>query len=162
MANKNLIRRDDSREMAPRGSRFLPWSMDRLFDRLLNDFSLMPWNDVGRQSDFAVPSVDVCEDAKQVVVCAELPGMDEKDVEVSLSKDRLILQGEKKDEREEKGEDFLRHERAFGSIYREIELPTEVDVDHAKAEFKKGILTLTLPKSEEAQRSMKKIPIKAA
>lgn len=161
MISKNIIRRQEPRETSLRGSGFMPLPFDRLFDRWFNDFSLAPWGSSGRYGDFATPCVDVCEDEKEILVSAELPGIDEKDIQVSLSKDRLVLQGQKKEDAEEEGKDFYRHERSFGSVYREIDLPTEVDVDHAKAEFKKGILTLTLPKTGD-HRGMRKIPVKAA
>jgi len=104
------------------------------------------------------PVVDVVENADSVTVKAELPGIDPKDVDISVSGDTLTIKGEKKEEKEEKGKSFYRVERTYGSFCRSISLPTGVEADKAKADYKDGVLSVTLPKSEKVKA--KKIPIK--
>jgi HSP20 family protein len=103
--------------------------------------------------------VDVTETDKEVKVCAEIPGVDAKDIDVSVEDGTLTIKGEKKYEQEEKGKGQYRMERSYGSFERAIPLPTEVDESKAKAEFKKGVLRLTLPKRRGAQPRRKKIPV---
>ena len=93
---------------------------------------------------------------------AELPGMDEKNLEVKVADGNLIIKGEKQEEKEEKKKDYYMRERSFGSFERRFELPEGVDADKIEASFKKGVLTLTLPKKPEAQKPAKKIEVKAA
>ena len=105
-----------------------------------------------------VPRLDVSETEREVKVTAELPGMDEKDVTVTLEGDVLTLRGEKKADAEEKGKNFHRVERTYGSFQRVVTLPVEVDATKVAAGFKKGVLTVTLAKSPAAQT--RKIEIK--
>ncbi len=132
--------------------------MNRLIDHFFTDpFDLAPLAD--RLPDFS-PRVDVSETDKEIKVVAELPGMDENDIQVSLENDALILSGEKKNEVEEKGKNFHRIERSFGSFQRVIPLDSEVEGEKVEAEFKKGVLTVTLPKPASALKAAKKINIK--
>lgn len=108
------------------------------------------------------PKVDVTEGEKEITVSAELPGMDEKDIELSLTKDSLTIRGEKKQEKEEKTTDYYRTERSYGSFVRAIPLPVEIDEEKVEASFKKGLLTVTLPKTEKAVKETKKIPISSS
>ncbi len=108
-----------------------------------------------------MPSVDVAETDKEVKVTAELPGLDEKDVNVEISEDVLTLSGEKKSEKEDRGKNYHRSERSYGSFYRAVSLPAEVDRDRAEAVFKKGVLTVTLPKTAAAQSKARKISVKS-
>ena len=107
-----------------------------------------------------MPSVDVSETGKEIRVKAELPGMDAKDIEVSLNDGHLTIRGERKQENEEKDENVHRVERRYGSFSRSFRLPVEVDVEKVKADYKDGVLSIHLPKSEE--NSERKIEIKAA
>jgi HSP20 family protein len=132
--------------------------LDFFDDFFRGGFGLEP---VERRLGAFTPSVDVSEDDKQVKVTAELPGMDEKDIDVSLSKDSLTIKGEKKEEKEEKKKDYYRMERSYGSFSRTIALPVEVDTDKVRAEFRKGILTVTMPKTSKAIEETKKISVKA-
>jgi len=100
------------------------------------------------------------ESDKQISITAELPGMDDKDIDISLTKDSLSIKGQKKEEKEDKGKDYYRMERSYGSFSRTIALPSEIDIDKVKAEFKKGLLTVTLPKTAKAIKETKKIPVK--
>ena len=110
----------------------------------------------------ATPAVDVSEDDKAFRISAELPGLEEKDIEVSVIGDTLVLKGEKAQEKEEKGKNWLVSERSFGTFMRRFQLPDDVDRDNIGAGFAKGVLTLTLPKTTEAQKKQKKIAIKTS
>lgn len=132
-------------------------AIDHIFDDFFRGYELEP---LKFGNGLNVPSMDVAETDKEITVSAELPGMDEKDIEVSLSKDRLVIKGEKKEEKEEQKKDYYRKERRFGSVYRELALPCDVVTEKATAEFKKGVLNIMLPKSTEALKETRKIPIK--
>ena len=95
-------------------------------------------------------------------ISAELPGLDEKDVEVKLANGLLTIRGEKKEEREEKEKDYYLSERRYGAFTRSFQVPEGVDADKVEARFAKGVLTVTLPKTAEAQKQEKKIEVKAA
>jgi len=130
--------------------------MDALFDGFVSDFS-----EHTRALEAFNPDVDLTENDKEVRITAELPGVEEKDVEISVSGDALTIKGEKREEKEEKGEERYRFERSYGAFRRSFSLPCEVDSDKATASFKKGVLTVTLPKTAQAAKS-KKIAVKAA
>ena len=105
-----------------------------------------------------IPAVDVAETKDEIVVKVEAPGMDEKDISVTLSGDNLMIKGEKKSEKEEKDKHFHRIERCCGSFQRVIGLPVSVDQEKIKANYTKGVLEICLPKKAEAKP--KEIPIK--
>ena len=128
--------------------------MDSLFDGFISDLG----EPARALKDFD-PRVDIKETDKEIHITAELPGVDEKDVDVSVSGDAVTIKGEKHEEKEEKGEDRHRIERSYGAFRRSFSLPCEVDADKASASFKKGVLTVMLPKSSVAAKS-KKIAIK--
>ena len=107
-----------------------------------------------------VPSLDVSETKDKVVVKAEAPGIDPKEIDISLSNGILTLKGEKKKEREEKDESYHLIERSYGSFSRSVRLPAEVQEDQVKASYKDGILTITLPKTERAKERSIKIEVK--
>jgi HSP20 family protein len=143
--------------------------VDRLFDDFTGGFWGLPF---GRSMPelargmFAggevTPQIDVKETADSFQVTAELPGLAEKDVAVTIADNVLTLKGEKKAEREEKGENYHLSERSFGSFTRSVQLPTTVDQDKITAQFDKGVLTIALPKVEAAKTREKKIEIKPA
>ena len=108
------------------------------------------------------PSVDVSEKDNSVEVAVELPGMAEGDIDVSLSGDAMTIRGEKKAEHEENRKGVYMSERSYGAFYRTIPLPPGVDTDKAEAHFRHGVLTVTLPKTDEAQSKIKRIPVKSA
>jgi HSP20 family protein len=108
------------------------------------------------------PAVDITESDKAYEVTAELPGMDEKNVEVKVAGGNLIIMGEKQEGKEEKKKDYYLSERHFGSFERRFRLPKGVDVEKIEASFKKGVLTVNLPKKPEAQKPEKKIAVKAS
>jgi HSP20 family protein len=147
-----IVRRGDSDLMRFRNE------FDRLFDDFFRDpFGLMPFRHV--EVEF-LPRVDVVETDKEVKVTAEIPGMEEKDVEVSLDKDILTISGEKTSERNEKDGQYHRMERTYGSFRREIQLPSEVDAEKVDAVFSKGVLIVSLPKPAESVSRVKKISVK--
>jgi HSP20 family protein len=115
---------------------------------------------ISSENGLWTPSVDVSETPKEVIVKAELPGMDPKDIDVSVRGDILTLSGERKQETEEKGENFHRVERSYGSFSRSVKLPAEVDSGKVDATYKDGVLRITMPKTKEA--ATKKIQVKAA
>lgn len=110
----------------------------------------------------AAPAVDITESDRGYEIAAELPGMDEKDIEVKVANGGLTIRGEKQEEKEEKKKDYYLQERRFGSFERTFRLPDGVDTDKIEAAFKKGVLTVTLPKTPEAQKAEKKIAVKAS
>src|SRR5262245_28041839 len=103
------------------------------------------------------PRIDIEEKDGELQVTAELPGLEQKDFDVDLAGDMLILRGEKREEREDKAAGW--HERSYGRFERAIPLPVEVDTEHASAEFKNGVLRVHLPKSPEAREQTKRIPV---
>ncbi len=142
--------------------------MDRLFDRFSGNFgfpSLRRMFDMeppfGQGSfSFAAPAIDMSEDEQSYKISAELPGLDVKDVDISVSGDMLVLKGEKRQESEKKDKNYHFSERAYGSFQRAFELPASVDRDRISADFSRGVLTISLPKTAEAQRQPKKIAVK--
>ena len=108
-----------------------------------------------------MPRLDYVENEKEFLVTAELPGVDQKNVDVTLVGDLLTLKGEKKAENEEKGRNWIRSERIWGSFQRVLELPCEVDHKSIKAVFQNGLLKVTLPKALAAQRPVSKIEVKS-
>jgi HSP20 family protein len=97
------------------------------------------------------PSVDVFEDKDSLLVKAELPGLKKEDIEISLQEGFLILSGERKQEEKQEGADVYRAERWVGRFHRSISLPCRVEADKIKATYNEGVLTVTLPKAEEAK-----------
>ena len=108
------------------------------------------------------PRSDVVETADGVEVTVELPGMEQNDVEVSLTGDTLTIKGEKKVERQDEKKGYYVSERAYGSVYRTIPLPSGVDTEKADASFKNGVLTVKIPHSPEARAKVKRIDVQAA
>ena len=108
------------------------------------------------------PAVDIVEKDKSFEITAELPGLDEKNIEVTLRNGNIVIKGEKQEEKEEKSRDYYLHERQFGSFERAFTLPDGVELDKIEASFNKGVLTVALPKTAAAQKPEKKITVKAA
>jgi len=118
------------------------------FDRLF-DFS-WPSRDTGLLGGWS-PALDVYDDKDNLVVTLEVPGMKKEDIEISLQDGMLTVSGERKDEREQTEGQAFRSERYFGKFQRSLSLPTAVDANKVKASYKDGILTIRLPKAEEAK-----------
>ena len=145
--------------------------IDRLFEDFDGGFLSSPFGrsmfDVEpffrREADWAsAPAVDVTENDKAYEITAELPGMAEKDIDVSLANGTLVIKGEKQEEKEEKKKDYYLSERRYGSFERRFGIPDGVDTSKIEASFQKGVLKVTLPKTVEAQQPEKKIAVKAA
>ncbi len=132
--------------------------MNRVFDDYWRRFDGMPMPEFG----WTGPRADVRETEGAVEVSVELPGMDEKDVELTVANDVLTIKGEKKAETEQRDKNWYVSERSYGSFLRSIPLPAGVEGDKAEAVFKKGVLTVTVPKSPEAQARVKRIEVKAS
>jgi HSP20 family protein len=109
-----------------------------------------------------MPAVDIAEKEKSFELTAELPGMDEKNIEIKLSNGNLLIRGEKKEEVEEKKHHYYLSERRYGSFQRIFNLPKGVDSEHIEARFSKGVLSIALPKKPEPIKPEKTIQIKAS
>jgi HSP20 family protein len=147
--------------------RSLRGEMDRLFDRfgfpsLRRMLDMEPGFRPASSFSFSAPAIDMSEDDKAYKISAELPGLDAKDVDLSISGGTLILKGEKRQEKEEKEKNYYFSERAYGSFQRAFELPSSVDREKIAADFSKGVLTITLPKTPDAQKQQKKIDVKSS
>ena len=166
---------DTETRLAPRPGELHPWhglrqEIDRLFDSFGLGWSRLPDFDPFRlpatppaAAGFELsPQVDVSETDTAYEITAELPGLDKTDVSLTLSGDVITLKGEKKTEREEKKKGYHLSERRYGSFRRAFNLPDDVEVDRIKAEFTKGVMTVTLPKSASAKVKASEIPVKAA
>ena len=135
--------------------------MDRMFERF--ELGLPRWSTpflpAAAAAGTMLPELDVRENANAITIEAELPGVDEKDVSVTMANGVLTIKGEKKQEKEEKDERYHRVERTYGAFTRSVRLPVAVDASRVTAGFKNGLLTVTLPKTPAAKGTM--IPIKA-
>jgi HSP20 family protein len=142
------------------------------FDRLFDRFTAAPWSfpmlrrhpaaAVSNWFNAPMPVVDVAEDDNKYLITAELPGLTEKDVDVSIDGANLVIRGEKHDETKTGGKNYHLVERAYGAFERSFFLPDNVDRTQIKAEVAKGVLTVTLPKTAAAQETAKKIEVKSA
>jgi HSP20 family protein len=142
--------------------RSLRTEMDRLFDNFTGRFGMTPFLPSRFETSFSVPSpaVDITEKEGEFLVTAEVPGMAEKEIQVSVAGDTLTIKGEKRQEREEKGENRYLSERSYGQFQRAFTLPDNVDREKIAASFANGVLTVTLPKSAKA--APKTIEVKTA
>jgi HSP20 family protein len=134
--------------------------MNQMFDDFFRGLELSPFAG-GRNGGTFSPSIDVREGEKEVTVKAELPGMEEKDIEVNLTDDALTITGEKRDEKEEKGKGYWQREASYGSFRRVVPLPDGLDREKVDARFKNGVLTITLARLEDAKAKSKRIAVKA-
>lgn len=133
--------------------------IDRLFEDFTSGFPTMPSFASGNGSSL-MPSTDVTETDKEIEITAELPGLEEKDVQVNFADGVLTIRGEKKAEKEEKDKNYRLVERSYGSFERQVALPEGVKAEDVKASIAKGVLTVTVPKPAPAQA--KKIEVKSA
>jgi HSP20 family protein len=143
-----LMARSPFRELAR-----LEREMEDMFGRL----PAWPW---GERERGWTPAVDMVDRKDEIVLRADLPGLDEKDIEVTVQDGMLTIRGERKEETEEKKEDYYYSERTYGLFARTLPLPAGVEADKVKAIFKKGVLEVHLPKAKESKG--KKIEVKAA
>jgi len=173
---ENVTKLPISREMVPEPA-LQAWqpleSFRREIDRLFDDFGRSFWQPsrwpllateslLGREMTWSkAPVVDVIESEKAYEITAEMPGMDQKNIEVNVTNGNLTIKGEKLEEKEEK-KDYYLQERKFGSFERSFRVPEGVDMDKIEAAFKNGVLNVTLPKKLEAQKPTKNIEVKTA
>lgn len=145
-------------------------NLHRDVERLFDDFGSASWRfPAGRLFDSGsfwqrgamMPLVDIAEREKDYQITAELPGMEEKDVELKVANDLMTIKGEKREEKQEKKQNYFATERRYGAFERGFSLPRGIDSDKIEASFKKGVLTITLPKKPEAIKSERKIAVKA-
>lgn len=168
-----------SEKNAPAPARSDNWmgpfeSLRREIDRLFDDFHPFDFRLPSTRSLFGrdlpavnsawsvAPAMDLVEKANAYEITAELPGIDEKNIEIKLANNVLTIKGEKNEEKEEKEKDYYLSERRYGSFQRSFQLPEGVDADKIDASFAKGVLTVKLPKTAEARKAEKKITVKAA
>ena len=133
--------------------------MKRLFDDVFDGFGLpSAFGPVLRQMP-AAPKIDVSETDNEIQITAEMPGIDQNDVEVLLEDDRLIIRGEKKEEREDKDRNYHVRERVQGAFSRTLPLPFAPDPNQVKAEFRNGVMTITIPKPQEVKQKQHRIEV---
>jgi HSP20 family protein len=144
------LRKQAELEVSRRPWQDLRTQMDRLFEKVFWD----PWGaddySLGSRGGTWVPSIDVSDHENEILIRAEVPGLDPKDVDISVTGDTLTLSGEKKDEREEKDTGYYHSERYYGSFRREIPLPAGCDLNQITAEYDKGVLTVRVAKDKTA------------
>jgi HSP20 family protein len=128
-------------------------------NRLFESFGSFP---SARMSSDMAPRLDICETDREIDIDAELPGVDEKDVDVTLSGDVLTIRGERKNGREERNKNYYLAERSFGSFTRSVSLPFEADPKNVSAKFDKGVLHIAIPKPENMAAKSARIPVKPA
>ena len=143
--------------------------IDRLFEDFGKGFFASPFRPFDFEPQWSraaaaasAPAVDIAESDKAYEITAELPGLDEKNIEVKVANDTLTIKGEKKEEKEQKEKDYYLSERSYGSFERYFRVPEDVDVDKIEANLKSGVLRVVLPKKAEAQKPEKKVEVKAA
>ena len=144
-------------------NRFFPEGWPQMNMGNLADFD--PFRAMGRmEMGGALHSakVDISESDSEYEISAELPGIDEKDIDLEVSEGMLTLSAEKREEHEEKKKNYHLTERSYGSVRRSFRVPDGVDVEHIKADFSKGVLKVTLPKTKEAKAKQRKIRVKAS
>jgi HSP20 family protein len=135
-------------------------SLQREIDRLFEDFSRGFPTIAGNGATALMPSMDVTETDKEIEITAELPGLEEKDVQINVADNILTIRGEKKAEKEQKDKNYRLVERSYGAFERTLELPEGVNADAIKANISKGLLKVTVPKPAPTQA--KKIQVKSA
>lgn len=167
MSIKDMVPRlHRGRELSARRGELEPFhefqrEMNRLLEDFFTDLPVARWG--GREMaavEFS-PRVDVSETDKEVVVSAELPGMDEKDIAVEMEEDAVTIRGERKEDKENKGRNWYTREQSYGSFRRVVQLPANVQGDKAAARFRKGVLTVTIPKKETEPSRRKTINIES-
>lgn len=136
--------------------------MDRMFERFEHGFPRFPHLFRADHASVMAPELDVRESATAITVEAELPGVEEKDISVTLSNGILSIKGEKKQDKEEKSENYYIAERSYGAFERSLQLPDSVDETKVDAKFDKGVLKITATKKPEAVKAQRRIEIKTA
>jgi HSP20 family protein len=154
---RNKRRESDQGEASPLVT--LRNEMDRLWDSFMREpLGALDWPFGGRGK--WTPAIDVGENDEEIVVRAELPGMDPKDLEITITGNQLVLGGEKKEATESKGKDFYHNESRYGSFRRTIPLPDGVDSENAAAQYANGVLTLRLKKTRPTPAKRVEVQVK--
>ena len=143
-------------------SRFEPtnrkyYDIDRLFDNFFNNFNILPSSE-SSQDTILSPRIDVAETNNEYYIDAELPGLNQSDIEVRIDDNILTIKGKKEEHSEQKERDYHVRERYYGSVQRSVMLPSNVDSDNVNAKFENGTLHITIPKQEK--ETSKRIEIK--
>jgi HSP20 family protein len=166
MAEKAKEKAAETKSLAPRRPFTDVARWERDMERMFDDFwgrRMRPWWperwSMPAVLEISPPAVDLFEEKEEIVVKAELPGMDKDSIQVNITDHTLTIKGEKKKEEEVKEENYYRSERSYGSFVRTLELPADVHSDKAKASFKNGVLEVRLPKTEEAKAKEIKVKI---
>lgn len=150
------VRREDNDDPF----RKLQKRMNRLFDDFWSDFEVSPYADGSSGMMKFAPKIDLQDKENEVVLRAELPGMSQDDIEVKLHDGHLAIKGEKKEESSTDKDGMQYTERTYGSFYRSIPLPYEINENEVIAEFKNGVLTVNMPKSKAGKEGARRISIK--
>jgi HSP20 family protein len=166
MAKKAKAKKTKARALVPRRASMEPSRPMGDFDRMFEDFLGRrprlfwpePWWPAAAMK-ITTPAVDLFEEKDDIVVKAELPGMEKDNIEVNLSGNRLTIKGERKQEAEVKKEGYYKSERSYGAFARTLELPREVQTEKVKAAFKNGILEIRLPKTEETKKKETQVKV---
>ncbi len=137
-----------------------PWkALETLQDEINKLFNFSFGKFPALKEEILAPSVDIWEDKDNIYVEADLPGFDQKDINLSIKGDSLVLTAKKEETKEEKKKNYYRCERFQGSFYRDIALPSSVDASKVKASYKNGVLKVTLPKKEEEKEKEIKVEV---
>lgn len=164
------VRREDAQDQGfgfPVALQNFHREFDRIFDQAFRGFGLaQPWLDGvlwPRMADGMLkPTLDLSATDKEYTISVEIPGVDEKDVRLEIANETLTIRGEKKQEKEERDKNYYRVERSYGSFQRVLSLPEDADQAGVKATFKRGILTISMPRKPLPQADVRKIEIKSA
>ena len=133
--------------------------LDKLFGDFFEPAARRRFGIKPHEPGVVVPSVDVFERQGEIVVKADIPGVEKENIDITISKEHLTIKGEVKKEEEVRQEDYYSLERSFGSFSRAIPLPADADGSKAKASFKNGVLEVVFPKKEEAKQSEIKVSV---
>jgi HSP20 family protein len=140
--------------------------IDRLFDQISHGFDLSPFRSERRfprlSGSILKPTLDLSASDKEYTVTVEIPGVDQKDIKLDIVNDTLTIHGEKTQKKEEKEKNYYRMERSYGAFQRVLSLPEDADQDGIEANFKKGVLTVTLPKKPMPKSNVRQIEVKSA
>ncbi|KAF0159284.1 MAG: HSP20 family protein [Syntrophaceae bacterium] len=140
----------------------LQHQMNSLFDDFFTGLGVAPRSLAPGGFGAFMPAIDVKESDKDFTIRAELPGVEEKDIEVTVTHDTVTIKGEKKEAKEDKGKNYYYMERSYGSFNRLIPLGVEADANKTEANFKNGVLNISIPKSTSAKAKGTKVPIKSS
>ncbi len=153
---------DSDWETMARPFNALQEQVNRLFEDFFDDMPLgrstSQW--MNRSTEGYRPRLDVSETENDFTIAADIPGMNEDDIEVAVSDDALTIRGERREESEDRETDYVRRERAYGFFERRIPLPRGVETDDISARFKDGVLTVSLPKTDDAKHDWRTIEVK--